>query len=68
MKNSVIINNCPALFWDSKRFKKCFNEHGRKHCKDVDCCIIKQLYQELKKCNCEQINLLEVEEVKNEII
>ena len=61
-----IIKNCPAFTKDMNRYGICYDDAEGIICK-CECrsdCLIKQIYEELKNCNCELINYLEIEEAE----
>lgn len=41
--SKYIVKNCPALRWDRKKFKVCYEGNKETKCCDVDDCIIKQI-------------------------
>ena len=54
-----IILNCPCYY------EKCLDtpRDVYKNCVDITDCLLKQIAEKFKGCNCELINLLEIEEV-----
>jgi len=41
--SKFVIKNCPALRWDRKKFKVCYEGNKETKCCDIDDCVIKQI-------------------------
>ena len=65
--NKYIVKNCPALRWDRKTFKACYDKNGNFKCEDIEDCLIKQIVQRANDClTPEVIELLEIENINEE--
>ena len=54
------VKNCPAYNDFCEQIKTY-------ECKNVENCLLKQLYEKMRDCSCELINLLEIEEVDEQL-
>ena len=41
--SKYIVKNCPAMRWDRKKFKVCYEGNKETKCCDIDDCVIKQI-------------------------
>lgn len=58
------IKNCPAYNkTEGLGIGICLDKFKLK-CESVPDCLLKRIYKEFKNCNCELINLLEIEEAE----